>query len=171
MVKSLFLRIYRKLFWVYDGQQINLKRSKAIPPQTTIYGVSKQMSWRSSMETKDRFLYIIFCKLQNREALITEKLTGGWWRTRFSNPECYQQLKHLQLCEFSSNNTHSFTYLPESVEELFFTEELERNKHQLCVAINFMNDLLETALNGNISPQMSFEMFLFRACADGQFAV
>lgn len=33
--------------------------------------------------------------------------------------------------QFSSNNAHSFTYLPESVEELFFTEELERNKHQL----------------------------------------
>lgn len=34
-----------------------------------------------------------------------------------------------------------------------------------------MNDLFETALTGNISPQMSFEMFLFQVCADGQFAV
>lgn len=44
-------------------------------------------------------------------------------------------------------------------------------KQASVVASNFMNDLLETALSGNISSQMSFEMFLFRVCANGQFAV
>lgn len=140
-----FLRRYRKLFWVCDGQQLSLKRGKAIPFQTTIHKVNKQESGTFSMETRDRFLFVRFWKKwENRAALITEKLTGGWWRTKlYSNPECYQQLKHLQLCEdyfiqFSSNNARSFTYLPVSVEELFFTEELERNKHQLWPLISWM---------------------------------
>lgn len=140
---SFFMRRYRKLLRVYYGQGKSLKSSKAIPPQTTIHRVSKQVSGTFSMETRDRFLYVIFWKLQDRATLIAKKLTDGWWRTKFSNPKYYQQLKHLQLSEdyfiqFSSNNTHSFTYLPESVEELFFTEELERNKHQLWPLILWM---------------------------------
>lgn len=57
---SFFMRRYRKLLRVYYGQGKSLKRSKAIPPQTTIHRVSKQVSGTFSMETRDRFLYVIF---------------------------------------------------------------------------------------------------------------